>query len=356
MADSTLGAIRTKVRRLTRSPSASQLTDAQIDEYVNTFVLYDFPEHLRLFDLRTTLTFYTEPFKDIYETTTTVPTDPLFNFKNKYISIHPPVYIAGYQIFFSQSREQFFQIYPITNSIASIGTTGDGVTVQFTGQVAPLSALVPGNLTQKICLLKNQVLFDSIDINGNGLAMVDVPISNIIGNLTVPDVPLVPPFDTIQDPNNFINYATGQFVVTFLTAPAIGTTINSQTVPNSCSLPQAMCYYDDKFILRPVPDQPYRVNLEVYIRPTELLAANQSPDLEQYWQWMAYGGAMKVFQDRMDLDSVQLIMPEYKKQETLVLRKTIVQYTNERTATIYTEQTGFGTGSAWGFGTGWGPF
>ena len=43
MAD--LQTIRTKVRRLTRSLSPAQLTDAQIDEYINTFVLYDFPEH-----------------------------------------------------------------------------------------------------------------------------------------------------------------------------------------------------------------------------------------------------------------------------------------------------------------------
>ena len=33
MADYTLNAIRTKVRRLTRSPSIAQITDEQIDEY-----------------------------------------------------------------------------------------------------------------------------------------------------------------------------------------------------------------------------------------------------------------------------------------------------------------------------------
>ena len=74
MADSTLAAIRTKIRRLTHSPSAALITDAQIDEYVNTFVLYDFPETLRLFSLRKTLTFYTEPNEDVYETNTVDPT------------------------------------------------------------------------------------------------------------------------------------------------------------------------------------------------------------------------------------------------------------------------------------------
>lgn len=58
----------------------------------------------------------------------------------------------------------------------------------------------------------------------------------------------------------------------------------------------------------------------------------------------------------MDIDSVALIEPEYKKQEALVLRRTIVQNTTQRVATIYTEQVSI-TGSYWGsFGAGGGSF
>jgi hypothetical protein len=56
----------------------------------------------------------------------------------------------------------------------------------------------------------------------------------------------------------------------------------------------------------------------------------------------------------MDMDSVTMIMPEFKKQEALCLRKTIVQNTNERVATIYTESNG--TNGANGFGWPGGPF
>ena len=94
MADSTLSAIRTKVRRLTRSPSEAQLTTAQIDEYVNTFVLYDLPEHLRLTTLRSVFTFYTDPNIDVYENSV-VPGDQFENFKNLNITTHKPAYIAG---------------------------------------------------------------------------------------------------------------------------------------------------------------------------------------------------------------------------------------------------------------------
>lgn len=325
---SALTNIRTKVRRLTRSPSTAQLTDADIDNYVNNFVLYDFPEHLRLFKLRTEFTFFTQPFIDTYSTNTTVATDPLYNFKNQYISVHPPVYIAGYNSFYSQNPEQFYAIYPIINTIQSIGPTGDGVTTNFTGTLA------------NIPVLRNNVLFSSVDVNNNGLALID----DGAGNLIVPNNILVM--------MGTINYVTGAFNLTFPTAPASGQTINSQTVPYVASQPQALMYYQDTFTVRPVPDQPYRIMMEVYIRPTALLAGTDMPDLSEWWQYIAYGASKKVFEDRMDLESVSLIMPEFKKQEMLIQRRTIVQYTNERTATIYTDQTSYGPGNGWGFGGG----
>lgn len=322
MADSTLAAIRTKVRRLTRSPSVSQLSNTELDEYVNTFVLYDFPEHLRQFALRTTLTFYTEPYTDVYETDTVDPTSPLYNFKNRYITVHPPVYVAGFEVLFSQSREQFYGIYPQVNSIASIGVAGDGVTTAFSGTLSAIP------------LLKNNVLFSSVNTANAGLELHDDGAGTLSG-----------------DGTGTINYVTGAFTLNFSSAPASGVAINSQTIPYVAALPNAVLYYDSKFTVRPVPDQPYRVQMDVYVRPTELLNSSQSPDLEEWWQYIAYGAAKKVFEDRMDMESVSLIMPEFKKQEALVLRRTIVQQTNERVATIYTEQIGLGSG--WG---GNGPF
>lgn len=338
MAQSTLADIQQKVRRLTRTPSTAQLQNNDLNNYINTFVLYDFPEHLRLFSLRTTLTFYAKPYQDVYVTDQTLAvTDPLYDFKNRYITVHPPVYIAGYNSMFSQSREQFFGVYPLTNSIASIGTAGDGVTTFYTGTL------------QNIPVLTNNVLFSSVNANNEGLALVDIPNDPFDGSgiLVVPNVNVSV---------GTINYVTGVFSFTFPSAPADGEAINSQTIPYVASLPQALLYYDDKFTLRPVPDQPYRIDFECYKRPVELLTSGESPELNQWWQYIAYGAAKKIFEDRMDSESVAQIMPEFKKQEALVLRRTIVQYTNDRAATIYTEQSSFGPGNgSWGVGGG-GPF
>lgn len=335
--NSTLTAIQQKVRRLTRTPSQAQLTDDDLNNYINTFVVYDFPEHLRTFQLRIPFKFWCNPFQDVYVTDTSLPTtDPLYNFQNRYITVHPPIYVAGYQVYYTQSRSEFFGIYPFVNSISSIGQVGDGVTTAFSGSIQNSNG-APA--------LQGNVLFDSIGVTGQGLSLVDIANAPFDGGGI-----LVIPGTTAS--LGTINYITGAFSFTFPSAPASGAPINSQAYIYQPAMPMAMLYYNNQFTLRPVPDQPYQINLEVYARPTYLMSESSTPSLEEQWQYIAYGAAKKIFEDRMDMDSVQMIMPEFKTQERLCLRRTIVQNTNTRTATIYTDTTSWGNG--WGYNGGGG--
>lgn len=380
MADSSLLAIQQKVRRLTRSLTEAQLTTPQLNQYINTYVLYDFPETLKLFNLRATLDFYTTPFVDVYQTDPVVNPlldvqSPLYNFVNKYTFTDSPIYIGGYAALFSQSREQFFGIYPLVNSIASIGRFGNGVLQTYSGVINSQQANIPLNSTQVISLLQRNVMFSSIDINSNGLAMQDSPILDatsglptIFGLLYNPYVHNDQPYNVVTNPggypvlslttpyktqpgfpnNNYINYVTGEFTVTFPTAPASGVLINSQTVPQNPTIPQALLFYDGQFTVRPVPDMPYKINMEVYVQPTELLATTQNPELNEWWQLIAFNASKKIFEDRMDYDSLNMMMPSLKEQERLVLRRTIVQQTTQRGSTIYSDQNGAGQ-----YGSGW---
>ncbi len=325
MANSTLDAVILKVRRLTRSPNQNTLSEATIIEYINTFIQYDFPEHLRLFSLKTTLEFYTQPNIDTYPPNTTVPTDPLFQFDQRYITFEGPVYIAGFEAQLSQSREEFFRIYPFVNSVVDTQLRGDGVTLVFAGTLG------------QIPMLQGQVVFTVLGANNVGLILTDgttVLPSSPVGLLTSPDG------------LNFgtINYLTGAFTLTFATAPALNEPIFAETVPYVAARPNMLLYFHNTFFVRPVPDKAYKIIINAYIRPSELLAGNQSPELQQWWQYIAYGASKKIFEDRMDVDSVALIMPEYNKQERLVSRRTIVQQANERVATIYVNQTQSGSG------------
>ncbi len=321
--DTTLAAIQTKVRRLTRTPSQAQLSDYDLNQYINTFVLYDFPEQLRLFNLHTTYTFFTQPNVGLYNTQTTNPADELYGFDQNYLTVNPPAYVAGFEVWWSQSPEQFFGVYPELSSIVQ-QSAGDGTTMTFSGVLSGTP------------VLQGSVLFNSIDANNNGLYVSDTDTSN--GTLT-------------GTGTGTINYITGAFSITFDAAPAAGQPINSQTYVYQAAMPQGILFYDGAFQLRPVPDQVYAVNVEVYQRPSELLAGN-SPLLQEWWQYIAYGAAIKILQDRTDQETVQLLVPEFKAQEHLILRRTIVQQTNSRAATIYQQQTD-GSGTYTGF---WGPF
>ena len=319
---STLTQIITKVRRLTRTPSTTQISDAEIRNYINTFVLYDFPESLKAFSLRKTLTFYTRANIDKYETNTVDPNDPLYNFKNLYVSIHDPIYIGGKKAFFTESREQLFNIFPQNLSLVQLGL-GNGVL-----------AVQAGTL-QAIPFARESVLFNTLDvINNQTMQVWDDGEGNLLGDCL---------------PAGVIDYNTGVYNFTWTLAPANLAKINVQTLPFTSAQPTSICWFDDSFILRPIPDQAYAINLEVYKRPDELLALNQMPEISQWWQYIAYGAAKKIFEDRTDTDSIQAIYPELKRQEVLAMRRLIMKISNSRSSTIYTESTTFGTGlNSWG--------
>jgi len=300
---STLLQIKTKIRRLTRSPSTAQISDQTLNDYINSFLLYDFPEYLQTFSLRTTLTFYLEPYIDTY-----AGDNIITNFTNLYTNIYENVYVAGNKQSFFQDRDQFFSLYPKVENISTIGVKGNGVRVAYGGTLAAKP------------VLRNHVLFSSVNTANAGLQAHDDGAGNLVGDVAFGN----------------INYITGVWALIFTSAPANGATINSQTVPYVTGIPQAILYYNNELTFRPVPDQPYRVELEVSKRPTELLNNASMPELSQWWQYIAYGAAKKIFEDRMDTESIERIMPEFKQQEILINTRTILKQSKERTATIYT--------------------
>lgn len=349
---STLTKIQQKARRLAQALDTNALTDNQLNEYINTFVLYDFPEHLRLFTLQETLTFYTAPYIESYSTNTEDPTSPLYNFKNKYITVNPPVYVAGYQVAFSQSRSSFYANWPNINSIIQIGA-GNDVTSSYSGNINFYSSGNNSSLSynvnnQSTFLLQNNVTFSAIEsstglpTDGGPLVMTDYPISAVMGNLRIPNQD--PTSTVVQDLNNYINYQTGEFKVTFSGFPASGTPVNAQVVMLNAAMPQSVLFYGSSFTMRPVPDQAYPVNIEVFRRPDQLLDGNM-PELSEWWQLIAAGAAKKVCEDRADMETVNnVIMPVFKEQMDLINRRTLVQQSNQRAATIYSEQTNIGAG------------
>jgi|SRR5690242_8029933 len=303
----TLSDIRTKVRRVTKSPSVNQITDAQIDTYVNTFYLYDFPEQLRLKDLFSNYRFTTQPNQDKYD----LPTD-------SYVTVEPPLYINGYESMFTQSQEYFFMLYP---KLATTSQTASG-----DGTNGPYSFTL-GNYP----VLQREVVISAADGTGANQVATDEPLDQALfpnqGNL-------------VSNGTNVgtINYVTGAVTITFLSAIAAGNPINCQIVFYQPNQPVSCLFYQNSFYLRPVPDSSYLVEIAAYQTPTQFLTATDSPLIKQWWQLLALGASLKIFEDRGDFEQIAAYRPIWDEQMRLALRRTIVQQTSERTATIYTDQ------------------
>lgn len=440
-AQSSLVQIQQKVRLLTRRATEQALTTVQLNQYINTFIMYYFPQHLKLYNLRKTFKFFTQPNVDYYPVTTTDPNSPFYNFTQNIVNIHPPVFLAGIPGYYTQWRDQFFGTYPKFDTINNhTGLFGNGTAGPFTGYILNNNGInqypfgQSNQPPQSHGLLQRSIIISTIDDNNNGLTLIDYPQTNELGFLglptyiysdynpatlgtpvtvtvtsgggaaagtvpagdgqigqyfiigdqtyivTVPNGALATSnglgsgtFDTATGaytftnagsllPVNFymtpqygtINYLTGAFTAIFPSVTAsVGASqpIVTTSVPYQSGKPLGVLYYDQAFTIRPVPDKVYEIQFEADVVPTQLLDEDAMPTIQQWWPWIAYGAAKLIFEDNMDLDSVQMIMPEYEEQKMLVQRSTINNRCNSRTETIYTQGKNYSAGG-W-FNNGW---
>ncbi len=304
----TLGNIRAKIRKVTARPSADQITDAEIDAYINTYYVLDLPETLRLLDLKDNYNF------------TTVPNVDTYNFpRNDYLSVNPPAYIAGYQMVWMQDQETFFRVWPKLQSRIVV-SSGNGTAGPYVFTMAPNPILrsyvdptVPGNNISNILISASTGSSTTVIAQDNGS-----------GGFLAPSV-------------GTIDYISGAVTVTFSAPVPAGAQIIAQITPYASSRPTTCLFFKDKFIMRPVPDIAYQVTVECYRTPSALLAVNSTPELNEWWQLLAYGAALKIFTDNADFDQYANFRPIYEEQLLLCQRRTLKQYQNQRAATIYSQ-------------------
>ncbi len=337
-----LSTIISKVRNITARPSTTQITDDQIAFYINTFYLNDFPEHLRLESLRVNYQFTTNANIPVYD----FPT-------GMYLTNMPPVFIAGYQSFMTQSRQNFFRINPQLNFLQQI-YTGNGTAGPYTGQFCINTPITPGFKPNppgaySTWTSDNDIPASQINYNilvsalaspnaTSGIALSMNLVDDGQGNLFDINATTIDPSTAVGS----INYITGALdITTFPEDVPSGNQINVQYIPYVPSRPQSCVFYQDQFYLYPIPDQAYTVSFEAYQYPTQLLQYDQSPQLYEWWQLLAYGAADKIFADNGDFENLQKYRPLLEEQMNLAQRRTIVQQTSERVASIYTEQTQF---------------
>jgi len=119
MALADLQSIRDKARALVAAPTEFELSTARLDNYINSYYLYDFPQQLRILKLQTVYELPLYPGQNTY----TVPWDLFMSFAQ-------PCYVAQYETQFYMDRTTFYRAYPIY--LQNIFLLGNGTTGPYT--------------------------------------------------------------------------------------------------------------------------------------------------------------------------------------------------------------------------------
>lgn len=105
----TLSKIREKIRNLTARPDSSQVTDSELNEYINRYYRIMLPMEIRPIELQTW-----------FETTLTAGTSEYtlasLGFDDSYLTLDCPAYVSGYEVDLYLDPGTFYSKFPQTDT------------------------------------------------------------------------------------------------------------------------------------------------------------------------------------------------------------------------------------------------
>jgi hypothetical protein len=303
MAVWSLSEIRQKIRQVTGRFSPQELSNEELDEYVNKYFQYTFPAELKL-----------ERFHTYYEFLTSANTQS-YTLPDGYVNFENPATIDYQLLLWYQDPAAFFENNPQNVASQTIGT-GDGATVLFTGTASNFPIL-----PDTAVITDNTEVFE--DTNADFSAS-PVTISGSLGGTAS------------------LNYSTGALSVTFATAPADGQNITFSYVQFQSGRPNAVLLYNNQFTFSPVPDTAYRFRVRAYANSlvttssgataTQFTNATDRPLLDEWGPCIAYGTSRDIHADKGEMEAYASVTSLYREQMAYVLRRTNQNLLNTRSA------------------------
>lgn len=155
-----------------------------------------------------------------------------------------------------------------------------------------------------------------------------------------------------------IDYQTGEIVgLTFTSSVPSGNDINIQYLQAVQGQPYVMLFFQNQFVVRPVPDQAYTIEVTGYREPSKALlgtTSNTAPDLngrpEQFdwWELICFGVAKKLYQDRLDMDGVQMMDAFLQEAISGARTRTYAQIGTRQISTMFRDETTNNNTVGWG--------
>ncbi len=338
-----LDQMRNTVRRMTARYDEAQAPTSQIDYYINLAYTLRFPEQFKNLKLTKPYVFYTIPNKDTYDfpyEENPVSANPTQNatVSPGYIQVTPPVFCQGYQLGYFQDTQTFYNRWPQLSVNQIINNGGKGVGVQYSGTIPNFPFYraqldIFGNVTNPGVVISADVINPQSADSAFSMRLTDIPIVGSPNNKG----------DLIDESGNAIgtvNYLTGDYDFT-LTSPQVipaDAAIYAAVVPYMASRPIDVLFYNQQLVFRPCPRQVYKVEFTISQQPTQLIAANDAPELNEWWEFICLLAAELIYVDFPDPEGLAYIQPFLDQQRCEAQRRTLKQLSTQRSQTLYSQR------------------
>ncbi len=329
--------MRNTTRRMSARYSPTQMTDAQIDRYLNLFMTLFLPLHFKNLKLTKPYVFLTVPNVDTYDfvyqnglvVNPAGTTGAQDEFLPGNVQLTPPVYCQGYLLRYSQDKSLFYNYWPKLSVNQIINNSS--VATPYTGYIPSVPFYraqmdVFGNVTEAGVIISAYDSDLTSVTSGFSYAITDVPVANSnTGNLVEDDGTVV----------GTVNYLSGFYTFTPTGSLPPNLPIYASVVPYQASRPTDVLFYNQQMVLRPCPLQVYQMEFQISQQPLDLIANNEAPELDEWYLFICAGAAKLIYTDFPDEEGMGYLMPIWQEQLQLAQRRTLRQLSSQRAQTIF---------------------
>jgi len=306
-----------EVRWHTQFANQSNIPDSTLLQYLNRWWQISLPQGFTHFALKTVYSFMTAKGQPNYAFPISV-----------YLNQTGGIYCDGIRCKFFQDPNAFADQYN-TNRTNTTQSVGNGTIGAYTGYLQSVP-LIPG-FTDALGNLHSQVFFTTTSNVGAVLSVYDNGTGTLEG-----------------DGSGTIDYTTGAFSILFTVPVADGAIIYSDYTYYSQGRPWAALFFQNTITLRAVPDRPYLISCNVYQIPSAFTTTTQTIPINQFFDIMARGTALRIASTLKDVQQMQILRGMYDESMRDVQNITTRQRGNQRPSSQFYNPSPYGLANqAW---------
>jgi hypothetical protein len=293
----TLATIRAKVRKITGRPLTSQISDDDIDDYIDNYYQYVLP-----------LQTESIPFDKFADgagfTGTTSLNVGEYALPTDVIGIKKPVIFDGEEIPLSFDLQKFLLDFPPGSRVGLVTESSEQADLDDFSYTAEQPSIVAGSVTVTDSTGTPQVVTD----DGNGAFIGDVDVQN----------------------TGSIDYDTGVMSFTWAATSVNPVTITytSDLIINTPGRPTHALLWERKLWFRPLPDDNngsnYTFEASILDTPSSLVADGDQPTDGLFGPALAYGASVDIFKDNGETEQAVEILPILEGYISLIFRKDVI--------------------------------